>query len=93
MSEEVNETQYADALSTFSDAQIVIFGIPFDATCSHRPGTAQAPAAIRKESYNYETYLNRYDFNTCSLLNVICNPAFIKICTHRKISSSNERQK
>jgi agmatinase len=63
VSEEVNEEQYADALSTFSNASVVLFGVPFDATSSHRHGTVQAPAAIRKESYNYETFLNRYDFN------------------------------
>jgi agmatinase len=62
--DQTNEsTRYADALADFEEAQVVIFGVPFDGTSSHRVGSAQAPDAIRKESYNYETYLGRYDFD------------------------------
>ncbi len=61
--EGIDDTKYADALSNFEDSSVVIFGVPFDKTSSHRAGSANAPGAIRKESYNYETFLNRYDFN------------------------------
>ncbi len=54
---------YADASADFDESEIVIFGIPFDGTSSHRAGSAVAPNAIRKESYNYETYLFKYNFN------------------------------
>jgi len=34
----------------------IIFGVPHDATTSYRPGTREAPAAIREASLNIETY-------------------------------------
>ena len=42
--------------SSYEDADIVIFGAPFDGTVSYRPGTRFAPHAIRAESYGLETY-------------------------------------
>jgi len=42
--------------STFNDADIVIFGAPFDETCTYRKGTAQGPSAIRENFYSLETY-------------------------------------
>jgi len=52
---------FADAESSFEDGHFVIFGVPFDGTCSHRKGTALAPKSIREESYNFETYLFEHD--------------------------------
>lgn len=40
----------------YQDADIVIFGAPFDSTTSYRPGTRFASKAIRGESYGIETY-------------------------------------
>lgn len=40
----------------YRDADIVLFGVPFDGTTSFRPGTRFGPAAIRNESYGLETY-------------------------------------
>ena len=40
----------------FEEADIVIFGAPFDSTTSYRPGTRFASKAIRSESYGLETY-------------------------------------
>lgn len=40
----------------YQDANIVIFGAPFDSTTSYRPGTRFASKAIRGESYGIETY-------------------------------------
>lgn len=40
----------------YEDAQIVIFGAPFDSTTSFRPGTRFASHAIRSESFGIETY-------------------------------------
>lgn len=42
--------------SPFAEADIVIFGAPFDSTTSYRPGTRFASRAIRGESYGLETY-------------------------------------
>ena len=40
----------------YEDADIVLFGAPFDGTTSFRPGTRFGPGAIRRESYGIETY-------------------------------------
>ncbi|MCL2575653.1 MAG: agmatinase [Defluviitaleaceae bacterium] len=42
--------------SDYANAQIVLFGAPYDATTSNRPGARFAPAAMRGESYALETY-------------------------------------
>lgn len=41
---------------TYEEADIVIFGAPFDSTTSFRPGTRFASKAIRGESFGLETY-------------------------------------
>lgn len=51
------ELLFADALSSFSNAQFVIVGVPFDGTCSFRRGAKFGPRSIREESYNFETYI------------------------------------
>lgn len=40
----------------YEDAEVVIYGAPFDSTTSFRPGTRFAGQAIRNESYGLETY-------------------------------------
>ncbi len=40
----------------FSEAEIVLFGAPFDGTASFRPGARFGPAAIRGDSFGLETY-------------------------------------
>ncbi len=52
---------FADADSSFKDAEFVIIGAPFDATASFRKGARFAPEEIRKESYNFESYLFEHD--------------------------------
>ena len=42
--------------SDYNDAELVIFGAPFDSTTSYRPGTRFGPSAIRHESFGLETY-------------------------------------
>ncbi|MBQ0044484.1 MAG: agmatinase [Bacteroidales bacterium] len=42
--------------ASYEDADIVIFGAPFDSTTSYRPGTRFGSRAIRHESYGLETY-------------------------------------
>ncbi len=42
--------------SSFEDADIVIFGAPFDSTTSYRPGTRFASRTMRAESFGLETY-------------------------------------
>lgn len=40
----------------YEDAEIVLFGSPFDSTTSFRPGTRFASQAMRSESFGIETY-------------------------------------
>ena len=40
----------------YKDADIVVFGAPFDGTCSNRPGARFAGQAVRDESFGIETY-------------------------------------
>ncbi len=40
----------------FEEAELVIFGAPFDSTTSYRPGTRYGSSAIRHESFGLETY-------------------------------------
>lgn len=42
--------------ASFKEADLVIFGAPFDATTSFRPGTRFAADYIRMDSYGLETY-------------------------------------
>lgn len=58
-----DEYLFADATAGFEESKVVIFGVPFDGTSSHRAGSAQAPATIRHESYNFESFLNRYNID------------------------------
>lgn len=41
---------------SYNDADIVLFGAPFDSTTSFRPGTRFGSTAIRSESFGIETY-------------------------------------
>lgn len=40
----------------YDDAELVIFGAPFDSTTSYRPGARFGSSAIRHESFGIETY-------------------------------------
>ncbi len=42
--------------SNYADADIILYGAPFDSTTSYRPGARFGPAAMRHESYGLETY-------------------------------------
>jgi agmatinase len=41
---------------TFEEAQWVLVGMPYDGTCSYRPGTRFGPGAMREASYGLEMY-------------------------------------
>jgi agmatinase len=42
--------------ASFEASRVVLFGAPFDGTCSWRPGTKDAPSAVRREFYGIEDY-------------------------------------
>ena len=49
-------TTFADAGSTYEEAEFVLLGVPFDRTTSFRPGARFGPDAIRQHSWNFESY-------------------------------------
>lgn len=60
-----NITNFIGCESEYEDADIVLFGAPFDGTTSYRPGTRFGPSAIRNESYGIETYSPYQDRDLC----------------------------
>ena len=55
--------------ASYNDANIVLFGAPFDSTCSFRPGTRFASQLMRKEFIGLETYSPYLDLDLtdCSI--------------------------
>ena len=47
---------FIGADTEYGEADVVLFGAPYDSTTSFRPGTRFGPAAIRSESFGIETY-------------------------------------
>lgn len=47
---------WMNSTENFEEATCVMVGLPYDGTCSNRPGTRFAPAHIRLESYGLESY-------------------------------------
>lgn len=45
---------------TREDSRVILLGVPFDATTSYRPGTAQGPEAIRAASMQVDLYDHRF---------------------------------
>ena len=48
---------------SFEEADLVLFGAPFDGTTSYRPGTRFAPPTVRPDSYGLETYSPYFDLD------------------------------
>ena len=49
-------SRLADANATLEEARFVVIGVPYDATSSYRAGAKEGPAAVRRASYNFETW-------------------------------------
>lgn len=49
------------SLEKYNDAGIVMLGLPFDGTCSYRPGSRFAPERLRLASWGLEDYSPIYD--------------------------------
>lgn len=58
MPEELNRnlTTFIGCDSDYAEADICVFGAPFDSTTSFRPGTRFAPQSMRPDSWGLETY-------------------------------------
>lgn len=48
-------------MENYNDAGIVMLGLPFDGTCSYRPGSRFAPERLRLASWGLEDYSPIYD--------------------------------
>lgn len=53
---ERNVESFIGCDASYEEAQIVLFGAPFDSTTSFRPGARFGSSAIRHESFGLETY-------------------------------------
>lgn len=52
----LNISTFIGCEKSYEEADVVLFGIPFDGTTSFRPGTRFAMQAIRTDSFGLETY-------------------------------------
>src|SRR3972149_9619919 len=65
---------FADADASLDDAEIVLYGVPYDRTASFRSGARLGPNAIREASWNFEAYMMDHglrltDVKVCDLGN------------------------
>lgn len=51
------------SLEKYSEAEIVMVGLPFDGTCSYRPGSRFAPERLRCASWGLEDYSPVYNMH------------------------------
>ena len=58
-----NSAQFLGMDSSYDDADVVVFGAPFDGTTSFRPGTRFAMSCMRSESDGIETYSPKLDLD------------------------------
>lgn len=56
--------------TSYEDAQIVLYGAPFDSTTSYRPGSRFGSSSIRRESFGVESYSPYQDTDLldCSIM-------------------------
>ncbi|AEH06103.1 agmatinase [Methanothermococcus okinawensis] len=91
-------SKYICAYSDFEDADFAIFGIPYDATTSYKPGTRFGPDEIRKASWGLETYSpvlkkDLTDIALCDLYNIIIEGAQDEIIRRSYRASKNIMKK
>ena len=55
------ERNWIGSVETFDKSKIVMIGLPFDGTCSYRPGSRFAPERLRLASWGLEDYSPDYD--------------------------------
>ena len=51
-----NIETFIGCCASYAEADIVLYGAPFDSTTSYRPGARFGPSAMRHESFGLETY-------------------------------------
>lgn len=56
-----NKYSFIGCENDYRQSEIILFGAPFDGTCTFRPGSRFAPYKIRIDSYGLETYSPYFD--------------------------------
>ncbi|MBS4760793.1 MAG: agmatinase [Clostridium sp.] len=51
------------SVDSYNEADIIMIGLPFDGTCSYRPGSRFAPERLRLASWGMEDYSPNYDMH------------------------------
>ncbi len=51
------------SVDSYDEADIIMIGLPFDGTCSYRPGSRFAPERLRLASWGMEDYSPNYDMH------------------------------
>ena len=51
-----NTETFLECDKDYEEAEVILFGAPFDSTTSYRPGTRFGSSAIRRESFGIESY-------------------------------------
>uniref|UniRef100_A0A7J2THS7 Agmatinase n=1 Tax=Archaeoglobus fulgidus TaxID=2234 RepID=A0A7J2THS7_ARCFL len=78
------DSYFSISNSKIDEADYVIYGIPYDATQSFKPGSRFAPNAIREASWNLESYSQFFSFDLslakiCDAGNIFCDGSFFEI--------------
>ncbi|MEM4523695.1 MAG: agmatinase [Archaeoglobaceae archaeon] len=78
------DSYFSISNSELENADYIIFGIPYDATQSFKPGARFAPNAIREASWNLESYSQFFSFDLsmakiCDAGNIFCDGSFEEI--------------
>ena len=51
-----NVETFLECDKNYEEAEVILFGAPFDSTTSFRPGTRFGSSAVRHESFGLESY-------------------------------------
>jgi agmatinase len=71
--------------STFKDAEVIVFPVPWDVTVSYGDGTSQAPDLIREESLQVDLYDLEYgNFWEKGIFYLKSSPVILEKCTKNR---------
>jgi agmatinase len=71
--------------STFKDAEVIVFPVPWDVTVSYGDGTSQAPDLIREESLQVDLYDLEYgNFWKKGIFYLKSSPVILEKCTKNR---------
>ena len=76
----------------YSEAEVILFGAPFDSTTSYRPGARFGSGTIRRESYGIESYSPYQDRDLADI--AVMDSGDIELCignTNKALEQIEER--